>query len=167
MDKQQPILPALAAADPEIADRLVTRRSAIRGGAAVSGAVLAGLRLATAPVALAALARDAFGQGRLPAAVNSVLNFALVLEELEYEFYVRAVSSGSFQYPDITTSPRTTTSPDSPTGSARPSSSTTRTSTSVRGEPTLCIRSRQCGCSRSAWSDFDKDVMVMGVSPCP
>ena len=87
MDQQRPILRALAADEPDIAERIVSRRAAIRGGAAVSGAVAAGLRLASAPVALAALARNAFGQARLPAAVNSVLNFALVLERLEAQFY--------------------------------------------------------------------------------
>ena len=46
-----------------------------------------------APVALAALSRDAFGQTRLPAVVIGVLNYALVLEELEYEFYQRGTDA--------------------------------------------------------------------------
>jgi hypothetical protein len=85
MDTQQPLVAALAAADPEIADRLVSRREAILRGAATSSVVAAGLRMASVPVALAALSRDAFGQ--LPAVVSNVLNYALTLEELEYEFY--------------------------------------------------------------------------------
>ena len=101
MDQQQPILPAFAAGEPDIAERIVSRRHAVRGGAALTGALAAGLRLASAPVALAALARDAFGQARLPAAVNSVLNFALVLEELEAEFYVLGVSSGVIPAMDL------------------------------------------------------------------
>lgn len=94
MDTQQPLVAALAAEDPEIADRLVSRRQAILRGAATSSAVAAGLRMASVPVALAALSRDAFGQAALPAVVNNILNFALTLEELEYEFYVRGTDAG-------------------------------------------------------------------------
>lgn len=92
--QQQPVLAALEAADPAIAERLVTRRAAIARGASVSATVAAGLRLASVPVALAALSRDAFGQGgALPAVVIGVLNYALVLEELEYEFYQRGTDA--------------------------------------------------------------------------
>jgi rubrerythrin len=93
MDQQQPILQALAAADPEVAERLVSRRAAIARGAGTTAAVAAGLRLASVPVALAALSRDAFGQQALPAVVIGVLNYALVLEELEYEFYQRGTDA--------------------------------------------------------------------------
>lgn len=93
MDKQQPILQALSAEDSEVAERLVSRRAAIARGAVSSTAVVAGLRMASVPVALAALSREAFGQTRLPAVVVNVLNFALVLEELEYEFYQRGTDA--------------------------------------------------------------------------
>lgn len=79
--------PALAAIDPDIADRVVSRRAAITKGASVSAAVATGLRVASVPMALAALSTDVYGQGRLPAVAIGVLNYALVLEELEYEFY--------------------------------------------------------------------------------
>ncbi|HEY0779994.1 MAG TPA: ferritin-like domain-containing protein, partial [Gemmatirosa sp.] len=89
------LLAHLEAEDPEIAERLVSRRMAILQGAGTSAAVAAGIGLATAPVALAALARDAFGQStRLPAVVITVLNFALTLEYLESAFYMKGVASG-------------------------------------------------------------------------
>ncbi|MDB4884610.1 MAG: hypothetical protein JWN79_48 [Gemmatimonadetes bacterium] len=74
--------------DPEIMDRLVTRRDAIRKGASASAAVVAGLRLASVPVALAVLSRDVFAQA--PSDILDALQFAYILENLENEFY-RAV----------------------------------------------------------------------------
>jgi hypothetical protein len=87
----------LGAIDPEITDRLVTRREAIKKGATVSTTVAAGLAMASVPVALAALSTNAFAQ--LPADVTAVLNFALMLEIFENEFYkaVLGTSSSSAQ----------------------------------------------------------------------
>lgn len=75
----------LGAIDPELMEHLVTRREAIKKGAAVSAPVAAGLALASVPVALAALTKNAFAQS--PADVTAVLNFALMLEIFENEFY--------------------------------------------------------------------------------
>ncbi|MBA3890160.1 MAG: ferritin-like domain-containing protein [Gemmatimonadaceae bacterium] len=80
--------PMLDSVDPEIMDRLVTRRDAIRHGASVSSTVAAGLAMGSVPVVIAALSRDAFAQ--TPSAVLDVLQFAFILESLENEFY-RAV----------------------------------------------------------------------------
>lgn len=84
-DQQQPILDAI---DPEIRDRLASRREAIRRGASMSTKLAAGLALGSVPVALAALSRDVFAQ--TPGDILDALQFAFVLENLENEFY-RAV----------------------------------------------------------------------------
>ena len=81
-------VPVIDGIDPEITDRLVSRRQAIARGAAVSSTVAAGLAMASVPVALAALSTEAFGQGTaLPADIKTVLDFALALEIFEAEFY--------------------------------------------------------------------------------
>ena len=93
MSKHDTIIGAI---DPELIDDLVTRREAIRKGAAVSGTVAAALALGSVPVALAVLTKEAHAQST---DVTSVLNFALVLEIFENEFYkaVLGTSSSSAQ----------------------------------------------------------------------
>ena len=89
-------LPVLDAIDPELTQRLVTRREAIAKGAAVSGTVAMGLAMGSVPVALAALSRDAWAQGTLPADIKAVLDFALALEIFENEFYKAVLNSSAF-----------------------------------------------------------------------
>src|SRR5690349_1251703 len=84
MDKNIPILDGI---DPDITDRLVSRRDAIRKGATASAMLSWGLSLGSVPVALAAFSKEAFAQGGLPTAVVDVLKFAFILENLENEFY--------------------------------------------------------------------------------
>ena len=80
--------------DPKTAEVLLSRRDAIRGGLGMSSRAAAGLALGSVPVALAALASEAFGQDRaLPADVVEVLNFVLMLEEMEVEFYNRGLAA--------------------------------------------------------------------------
>ncbi|MBA2686241.1 MAG: ferritin-like domain-containing protein [Gemmatimonadaceae bacterium] len=77
----------LGGIDPEITERLVSRREAIRQGASTSSKLAAGLALASVPIAIAALAKDAYAASPLPQDIIDVLNFALTLEYLESTFY--------------------------------------------------------------------------------
>lgn len=76
----------LSAIDPDLGERLLSRREALTRGSSMGGIVGAGLALGSIPVALAALSRNAFGQ-TLPPGIVDVLNFALQLEIFENEFY--------------------------------------------------------------------------------
>ena len=77
--------------DPEIRDTLTARDQEIAQGASMSSSTAALLSLGSIPIALGALARDAYGQ--TPDDVLEVLQFALLLEQLEAEFYQRGVAA--------------------------------------------------------------------------
>jgi hypothetical protein len=84
--------PILDAIEPDVVETLVSRREAIVKTGKVGGLLAAGLAVGSIPVALAALSREAYGQA--PSSVLDVLQFALLLENLEAEFY-RAVTGQS------------------------------------------------------------------------
>lgn len=83
-------------ADPEVYDRLDTRRAAMKGFANLGGK----LALATVPLALSAMFKKAYaGTKGTTETVLQVLNYALTLEYLEEEFYVTALSKGAALIP--------------------------------------------------------------------
>jgi len=85
----QNILTEIEKVDPEVYDRMDTRRSAMQRFATV-GKVLAA---ASVPFALGSMFKKAYGQ--TPADVLDVLKYALTLEYLESEFYKQAVDSAA------------------------------------------------------------------------
>jgi hypothetical protein len=89
-------IPILDTVEPDVAAELLTRRAAIARGAKTSGVISAALALGSVPVALAALSREA---GAQTTSVQAVLDFALMLEIFENEFYkaVLGVSSSTAQ----------------------------------------------------------------------
>ncbi len=76
----------LEKADPEIYDRLDTRRHALRSFARMGSKVV----LAAVPMALGSMFKKAYGGTN--DTVVEILNYALTLEYLEAEFYQTAVS---------------------------------------------------------------------------
>lgn len=78
--------------DPEVIDRLAARKEEIEQGSYASPGVIAALALGSVPIALAALSKDVWAQGTLPAGVKGVLDFALALEIFEDEFYLAVLN---------------------------------------------------------------------------
>jgi hypothetical protein len=87
----------LGSIEPDVAERLSESATEIAQGRTTSSFVSAGLAMASVPIALAALSKDAFGQ--TTSAVQDVINFALMLEIFENEFYkaVLGISSTAAQ----------------------------------------------------------------------
>jgi hypothetical protein len=77
--------------DPEILSTIAAREHEIANGASISSTTAAFLALGSIPIALGVLSREAYGQA--PSDVLDVLQFALLLEYLEAEFYQRGVAA--------------------------------------------------------------------------
>jgi hypothetical protein len=93
MDPNTTSVPVLETLDPEIRASLARREAEIAQGASVASVTAAGLAMASVPVALAALARDVFAQGGLPANIVTILNFALMHEYMETTLYNYGLSA--------------------------------------------------------------------------
>ncbi|MEO8764055.1 MAG: ferritin-like domain-containing protein [Ginsengibacter sp.] len=87
----QNILSEIEKKDPEVLQKLDTRRNAMKDFARVSGKVA----IASIPFALGSMFKKAYGSPTSPSdIVIDTLNFALTLEYIEANFYVKAVASG-------------------------------------------------------------------------
>ena len=87
----QNILSEIEKTDPEVYDRLDTRRNAMKNFAKTSGKIA----LASIPFALGSMLQKAYSSPAAPTdLILDTLNFALTLEYLESNFYIKAVASG-------------------------------------------------------------------------
>ena len=87
----QNIISEIEKHDPEVLNKLDTRRKAMKEFASFSGKVA----LASIPFALGSMFKKAYGSPTSPSdIIIDTLNFALTLEYLESNFYIKAVASG-------------------------------------------------------------------------
>ena len=84
----------VSSVDPEILTAVESRAAEIVRGESANSKLVAMLALGSIPIALGALAKDVYGQA--PADVLDVLQFALLLEYLESDFYTQGLSASEF-----------------------------------------------------------------------
>lgn len=83
------LLADLEKVDPETIGRLTHRRSAL----SALGDISKKMALAAAPLAIGSAFNKAMAQNMPNATVNDILNYALLLERLEYSYYNQALSA--------------------------------------------------------------------------
>ncbi|MES2851089.1 MAG: ferritin-like domain-containing protein [Bacteroidota bacterium] len=84
----QNIINQIEKVDPEVYEKLDTRRDAMKSFGKASGRIA----LAALPLALGSMFQKAYGQGSTTL-VADTLNFALTLEYIEANFYIKGVAS--------------------------------------------------------------------------
>jgi rubrerythrin len=98
------ILDEIEKVDGEIYERLSPRRSAMKDFFNVGKKI----SMAALPLALGSMFQKAYGQTN-PSTVNDVLNFALALEYLEYNYYNHALTNSTITFPTAASNAAITT----------------------------------------------------------